>query len=52
MLERRKTIKFIFENPGAQITASFHPIKRVNRQKTISLVSIYLNTKLQKWRQP
>lgn len=30
MLERRETIKFVFENPGAQITASFHPIKRAS----------------------
>lgn len=28
MLKRREIVNFRFDNPGAQITASFHPIKR------------------------
>jgi len=28
MLERRKTVNFLFDNPGTQITASFNPIRR------------------------
>lgn len=30
MLKRREAVEFRFDNPGAQITASFHPIKRTS----------------------
>lgn len=30
MLERRKTVNFLFDNPGTQITASFNPVKRTS----------------------
>lgn len=30
MLERRKIVNFLFDNPGTQITASFNPVKRTS----------------------